>query len=77
MYSKLKAAREATEQGIETWLLKGDLPSVLLQAAENQGIGTLIQAKQKKSQSKSQKLSQKLSGKKSGVRVEKERGIRK
>lgn len=77
MYSKLKAAREATEQGIETWLLKGDLPSVLLQAAENQGIGTLIQANQRRSQKLSHKLSGKLLGKKSGVRVEKERGTRK
>jgi glutamate 5-kinase len=45
MYSKLKAGREASIRGIETWLLKGDLPSVLLHSAKNQWIGTRIEAK--------------------------------
>jgi glutamate 5-kinase len=42
MYSKLKAAQEATRNGIETWLVKGDHPSVLLQVAEEKSIGTRI-----------------------------------
>ena len=42
MYSKLKAAREATRQGIETWLVKGDIPNVLLQVAEGKRVGTQI-----------------------------------
>lgn len=31
MFSKLRAAQEAAEHGIETWLLRGDIPSALLQ----------------------------------------------
>ena len=44
MYSKLKAAYEATQQGLETWLVKGDLPAVLLQVAADQPVGTRIRA---------------------------------
>lgn len=44
MFSKLKAAKEASRHGIETVLVKGDLPSVLLQIAENRFTGTLIEA---------------------------------
>ena len=45
MYSKLTAAKMAARQGIETWLVKGDGPQVLLKVAENQTVGTRIQVK--------------------------------
>ena len=45
MFSKLKAAREATREGIETWLVKGDIPNVLLQVAEGKSVGTQIKGK--------------------------------
>ena len=43
MYSKLKAAQYAIENGIETWLVKGDAPQALLQVASRQRIGTRIE----------------------------------
>lgn len=42
MYSKLTAARVAAESGIETWLAKGDRPSVLLDIAAGNQVGTRI-----------------------------------
>ncbi|MBI3543334.1 MAG: glutamate 5-kinase [Deltaproteobacteria bacterium] len=42
MYSKLKAAREAGLKGIETWLVKGDLPHVLTRVADDEIVGTRI-----------------------------------
>ena len=42
MSSKLMAAKIATDAGIETWLVKGDEPQVLLQVAKNQRLGTRI-----------------------------------
>lgn len=42
MFSKLKAAQEAARNGIETWLLRGDIPSVLLRVAQNEQLGTHI-----------------------------------
>jgi glutamate 5-kinase len=45
MYSKLKAAQEASKNGIETWLVKGDRPHVLIEVAENDPIGTIIEAR--------------------------------
>lgn len=42
MYSKLKAAREACQKGIETWLVKGDQSRVLVRVAENEIVGTRI-----------------------------------
>ena len=42
MYSKLRAAREALEGGIETWLVKGDHPQVLLKIHRGEPVGTLI-----------------------------------
>lgn len=42
MFSKLKAAREATGKRIETWLVKGDLPHILERVADNQIVGTRI-----------------------------------
>jgi glutamate 5-kinase len=42
MYSKLTAAALANQGGIETWLVKGDLPSVLLEVARNGDVGTRI-----------------------------------
>ncbi len=45
MYSKLKAASEAAEWGIDTWLVKGDLPSILIHVAEKQAVGTWIEGK--------------------------------
>jgi glutamate 5-kinase len=44
MYSKLKAAQEAAGKGIETWLIRGDVPSVLLEVARGKSVGTLIQS---------------------------------
>jgi glutamate 5-kinase len=45
MYSKIRAAAEASKGGTETWLVRGDVPSVLLHAAENHSIGTVIEAR--------------------------------
>lgn len=45
MYSKIKAAAEATERGIETWLVKGDLPHILVQVAEDKPVGTRVRAR--------------------------------
>ncbi len=45
MYSKLKAAQEASRTGIETWLVKGDRPGVLIEVAKNTPIGTVIGAR--------------------------------
>jgi glutamate 5-kinase len=42
MASKLGAAQLAAKAGIETWLVKGDAPQVLLQIAKNQTVGTRI-----------------------------------
>ncbi|MFZ9594586.1 MAG: glutamate 5-kinase [Bdellovibrionia bacterium] len=48
MFSKLRAAREASENGVETWLVKGDLPEVLGQVAEGLQVGTRVRAQFKK-----------------------------
>lgn len=42
MYSKLKAAREASGHGIQTWLVQGDLPGVLVDVAQDRAVGTRI-----------------------------------
>ena len=42
MLSKLLAAREATKNGIETWLVKGDAAGVLIRVAKNEKAGTRI-----------------------------------
>ena len=42
MFSKLKAAQEASKSKIETWLAKGDRPSVLLEIARDEKVGTRI-----------------------------------
>jgi glutamate 5-kinase len=42
MFSKLKAAQEAGEYGVETWLLRGDLPDSLLRILNQEVLGTLI-----------------------------------
>ncbi len=42
MFSKLSAARAALEAGIETWLVKGDSASVLLDVAAGKRVGTRI-----------------------------------
>lgn len=44
MYSKLLAAQLASKNGIETFLVKGDLPSVLLDLAKGINHGTRIKA---------------------------------
>lgn len=44
MYSKLLAAQMASKKGIETFLVKGDLPSVLAQLAKGASVGTRIKA---------------------------------
>lgn len=48
MFSKLTAARIATQAGIETWLVKGDEPQVLLDVAKDQSIGTRITSGKKR-----------------------------
>ena len=45
MFSKLKAAREASTHGIETWLVRGDIPSVLMRVARNERVGTWVGAR--------------------------------
>lgn len=45
MYSKLRAAREASGHGIQTWLVQGDVPSILLEVAQDRGVGTRIDPK--------------------------------
>jgi glutamate 5-kinase len=42
MFSKLSAAREASLQGVQTWLVQGDVPSVLLEVARDAAVGTRI-----------------------------------
>lgn len=42
MFSKLSAAQEASKKGIETWLVKGDLPQVLTRIAVNEQVGTQV-----------------------------------
>jgi glutamate 5-kinase len=42
MYSKLMAAVEAGRKGVETWLVRGDHPDVLLRVARNEVVGTRI-----------------------------------
>ena len=44
MYSKIRAASEASRANIETWLVRGDMPSVLLEVAKGRAIGTRIEA---------------------------------
>jgi glutamate 5-kinase len=44
MFSKLKAAQEAARKGIDTWLIRGDVPSVLLEVARGKSVGTLVSA---------------------------------
>jgi glutamate 5-kinase len=44
MYSKIRAASEASRAGIETWLVRGDRPSVLVEVAAGKVIGTRIEA---------------------------------
>lgn len=44
MYSKIRAAAEATQSGSETWLVRGDLPSVLLDVAAGKNVGTVIES---------------------------------
>jgi glutamate 5-kinase len=45
MYSKMMAARDACEVGIETWLVRGDVPGILLKVAAQESVGTRIEAK--------------------------------
>ncbi len=42
IYSKVRAAHEASRAGIETWLVRGDRPSVLLEVAQNLSVGTRV-----------------------------------
>ncbi|MGZ3689460.1 MAG: glutamate 5-kinase [Bdellovibrionota bacterium] len=44
MFSKLKAAREAADRKIETWLVQGDVPSILLEVAADHPVGTRVEA---------------------------------
>lgn len=42
MYSKLRAASEASGHGIQTWLVQGDVPSILLEVAQDRAVGTRV-----------------------------------
>ncbi|MDR3607985.1 MAG: glutamate 5-kinase [Oligoflexia bacterium] len=42
IYSKVRAAGEASRHGIDTWLIRGDRPSVLLDVARGKAIGTHV-----------------------------------
>ena len=44
MFSKLRAAQTAQTLGIPTWLVKGDLPNILLEVAQNKSVGTHVRA---------------------------------
>jgi glutamate 5-kinase len=48
MFSKLRAADEATRSGVETWLVQGDVPSVLIRVATEEVLGTRIRVASKK-----------------------------
>ena len=58
MLSKLRAAQFASQNSIETWLVKGDVPQILLKIAENDAVGTVIEAQKSKRKSKSPDKSQ-------------------
>ena len=45
MYSKLKAAQEASKSKIDTWLVKGDRPSVLIEIAKDHPVGSRVFSK--------------------------------
>jgi glutamate 5-kinase len=55
MYSKIRAAVEASKGGTETWLVRGDVPSVLLHAAQDHRIGTVVEAKTRKKRASSRR----------------------
>lgn len=42
MASKMAAAGEASSRGVETWLVKGDAPSILLRVADDKAVGTRV-----------------------------------
>ncbi len=48
MYSKISAAKMASDAGIDTWLIQGDVPQVLNQIAKNKAVGTHILARKNK-----------------------------
>lgn len=48
IYSKVQAASEAADAGIETWLVRGDLNRVLLEVAGDRSIGTVVEASPRK-----------------------------
>jgi glutamate 5-kinase len=47
MYSKIRAAHEATRSGIETWLVRGDQPGVLVRVARGESVGTRVASARK------------------------------
>lgn len=42
MYSKMRAAKEATDFGIPTFLVKGNLPNILIELAQGKATGTSV-----------------------------------
>lgn len=52
MYSKLKAAGEAARNGVDTYLVRGDVPSVLLDLAQGKRVGTHVSARSPKGRRK-------------------------
>jgi glutamate 5-kinase len=47
MYSKLKAAQEASSHKIETWLVRGDNARILIEVEKRKAVGTRIGGSQK------------------------------
>lgn len=45
MLSKLKAAQEATRKGVESWLVRGDIPQVLFKIFLGDPVGTRIKSR--------------------------------
>ncbi len=72
MYSKVRAAHEAAGAGIETWLVRGDVNSVLALAAQDRSIGTVIEPVRKDAR----KSAQKTSAKKTTAKVPADRTAR-
>jgi glutamate 5-kinase len=48
MYSKVLAAKEATAEGIDTWIIKGDIPNALVQLAKDVPLGTKFEKRHRR-----------------------------
>lgn len=52
MFSKISAAKLATQSGVETWLVKGDETNILLDVAQERRVGTRIYSKRRSKKNK-------------------------